>query len=146
MASHVTVGTSFGTQELTQWIMGYTELGRNVSTSPGVARDPASPGVVEGPASPGVARDPALPGAGASPAGPQEAPLPAPQKRGRPAIKKGGEVRRPAPPAALSRQDGVWREPRERELPATKNGGVPKIPPWPPPRNNLLPPLPGLRD
>ncbi|MGH0130843.1 UNVERIFIED_CONTAM: hypothetical protein FKN15_043622 [Acipenser sinensis] len=33
----------------------------------------------------------------------------------------------------------VWRE-----LPATKNGGVLEIPPWPPPRSNLLPPLPGL--
>ncbi|MGH0115995.1 UNVERIFIED_CONTAM: hypothetical protein FKN15_060459 [Acipenser sinensis] len=61
-----------------------------------------------------------------------------------PAMEKGGEVRRPAPPAALSWQDGVWRGPRERELPATKNGGVPEIPPWPPPRNNLLTPLPGL--
>ncbi|MGH0155509.1 UNVERIFIED_CONTAM: hypothetical protein FKN15_029904 [Acipenser sinensis] len=39
----------------------------------------------------------------------------------RPAMKKGGEVSRPAPPAALSRQDGVWWEPRKRELPATKN-------------------------
>ncbi|MGH0147071.1 UNVERIFIED_CONTAM: hypothetical protein FKN15_009885 [Acipenser sinensis] len=59
-------------------------------------------------------------------------------------MKKGGEVKRPAPPAALSRQDSVWRDSRKRELIATKKWGVEDIPPWPPPRNTLLLPLPGL--
>ncbi|MGH0145420.1 UNVERIFIED_CONTAM: hypothetical protein FKN15_040350 [Acipenser sinensis] len=58
--------------------------------------------------------------------------------------EEGGEVRRPASPAALSRQDSVWREPRKRELIATKKWGVEDIPPWPPPRNTLLLPLLGL--
>ncbi|MGH0143741.1 UNVERIFIED_CONTAM: hypothetical protein FKN15_014887 [Acipenser sinensis] len=57
-----------------------------------------------------------------------------PHEEERPAMKKGGEVRRPASPAALSRQDRVWRKPRKRELPATKNGGCRTShhghPPW----------------
>ncbi|MGH0177493.1 UNVERIFIED_CONTAM: hypothetical protein FKN15_075363 [Acipenser sinensis] len=57
-----------------------------------------------------------------------------PPWRGTAGHEEGGEVRGPAPPAAFLRQDSVWREPRKRELPATKNGGVPEIPPWPPPR------------
>ncbi|MGH0117757.1 UNVERIFIED_CONTAM: hypothetical protein FKN15_039053 [Acipenser sinensis] len=54
-------------------------------------------------------------------------------RRGNAGHKEGGEVRGLAPPAALSWQDSVWREPRKRELPATKNWGVPDLPPWPPP-------------
>ncbi|MGH0116841.1 UNVERIFIED_CONTAM: hypothetical protein FKN15_019230 [Acipenser sinensis] len=65
-------------------------------------------------------------------------------RRGNAGLEEGGEVRRPASTAALSRQDSVWREPRKRELIATKKWGVEDIPPWPPPRNTLLLPLPGL--
>ncbi|MGH0180661.1 UNVERIFIED_CONTAM: hypothetical protein FKN15_004618 [Acipenser sinensis] len=56
-----------------------------------------------------------------------------PQKRELPAMKKGGEVRRPAPPAALSRQEDQWLKPQERELPARKTWGEKDLPPWPPP-------------
>ncbi|MGH0134114.1 UNVERIFIED_CONTAM: hypothetical protein FKN15_042650 [Acipenser sinensis] len=54
-------------------------------------------------------------------------------RRGTAGHKERGEVRRPAPPAALSRPEIVWRETRKRELPAMKNWGVPDLPPWPPP-------------
>ncbi|MGH0158245.1 UNVERIFIED_CONTAM: hypothetical protein FKN15_037400 [Acipenser sinensis] len=60
-------------------------------------------------------------------------------RRGTAGHEEGGEVRRPAPPATLSRQDRVWWEPRKRELPATKNGGVPEIPQWPPPETTCFP-------
>ncbi|MGH0117529.1 UNVERIFIED_CONTAM: hypothetical protein FKN15_038049 [Acipenser sinensis] len=40
-----------------------------------------------------------------------------------PATKKGGEVRRPAPPAALSPQEILWLEPHERQLRAMKKWG-----------------------
>ncbi|MGH0151247.1 UNVERIFIED_CONTAM: hypothetical protein FKN15_020013 [Acipenser sinensis] len=50
-------------------------------------------------------------------------------------MKKGGEVRIPAPPAALSWQEILWLEPHERELPAMKKGGQVWRPPpkifWP---------------
>ncbi|MGH0131518.1 UNVERIFIED_CONTAM: hypothetical protein FKN15_060147 [Acipenser sinensis] len=67
-------------------------------------------------------------------------------KRGAADHEEGGGGQETRSPAALSRQERVWREPQKRELPATKNGGVPEISPWPPPRSNLLPPLPGLKD
>ncbi|MGH0133719.1 UNVERIFIED_CONTAM: hypothetical protein FKN15_053342 [Acipenser sinensis] len=40
-----------------------------------------------------------------------------------PAMKKGGEVKRPASPAALSRQEIMWSEPHGGERPAMKKGG-----------------------
>ncbi|MGH0115061.1 UNVERIFIED_CONTAM: hypothetical protein FKN15_074580 [Acipenser sinensis] len=84
---------------------------------PGVARDPALPGVVRDPALPGVARDPALPGVVRDPALPGVTTLwPGPHGGELLAMKRGGEVRRPAPPAALSQPEIVWREPRKREL------------------------------
>ena len=43
-------------------------------------------------------------------------------------MKKGGEVKRPAPPAALSRQEILWLEPHEGELPAMEKGGEVRIP------------------
>ncbi|MGH0122260.1 UNVERIFIED_CONTAM: hypothetical protein FKN15_040587 [Acipenser sinensis] len=38
-------------------------------------------------------------------------------------MKKGGEVRRPAPPAALSQQEVLWPEPHGGELLAMEKGG-----------------------
>ncbi|MGH0151473.1 UNVERIFIED_CONTAM: hypothetical protein FKN15_045554 [Acipenser sinensis] len=38
-------------------------------------------------------------------------------------MKKGGEVKRPAPPAAFSCQEILWLEPHEGELPAMEKGG-----------------------
>ncbi|MGH0169126.1 UNVERIFIED_CONTAM: hypothetical protein FKN15_056110 [Acipenser sinensis] len=54
-------------------------------------------------------------------------------KRGAAGQEEGGEVRRPDPPAALSRQEEQWLKPRKRELPARKTWGEEDLPPWPPP-------------
>ncbi|MGH0125861.1 UNVERIFIED_CONTAM: hypothetical protein FKN15_074281 [Acipenser sinensis] len=44
-------------------------------------------------------------------------------EKGAVGYKEGWEVRRPAPPAALSRQDIRWSEPHKGELLAMKKGG-----------------------
>ncbi|MGH0117835.1 UNVERIFIED_CONTAM: hypothetical protein FKN15_003866 [Acipenser sinensis] len=100
-------------------------------------------------------------------------------RRGNAGHEEGGEVRRPAPLAAVLLPEIVWSEPPGGEMPAMKNGGRSgdQLPQphfrgrmecggspgrgscrprriggcWRfhhghPPRNNLLPPLPGLRD
>ncbi|MGH0118487.1 UNVERIFIED_CONTAM: hypothetical protein FKN15_016822 [Acipenser sinensis] len=49
---------------------------------------------------------------------------PEPQKGELPATKKGEEVRRPSPNAALPLVEGLWPEPHQWERPATKKGEV----------------------
>ncbi|MGH0186513.1 UNVERIFIED_CONTAM: hypothetical protein FKN15_021877 [Acipenser sinensis] len=90
------------------------EKGPLLLPSPGVVWDPASPGVVEGPASPGVAGRSASPGVTTLWPEPHEGELSA--------MKKEGEVRRPAPPATFPWQETLWPEPHGEELPATKKG------------------------
>ncbi|MGH0125770.1 UNVERIFIED_CONTAM: hypothetical protein FKN15_046525 [Acipenser sinensis] len=88
---------------------------------PSPPEGPASPGVVEGPALPGVTGDSASPGVATSLAMRQEILWLEPHEGELSATKKGGEVRRPAPPAAISLQNG-WPEPQGGELPAMKKG------------------------
>ncbi|MGH0129420.1 UNVERIFIED_CONTAM: hypothetical protein FKN15_002183 [Acipenser sinensis] len=92
--------------------------------SPGVVPDPALPGVAKDPASPGVVPDPASPGVARGPASPRVAiQWPELQERELLAMKKGGEVKRPAPPAAFPWQETRWSEPHGGEMPAMKKGG-----------------------
>ncbi|MGH0188247.1 UNVERIFIED_CONTAM: hypothetical protein FKN15_028587 [Acipenser sinensis] len=66
---------------------------------------------------------PVLPGVATSPAMRQEILWLEPHEGELLAMKKGGEVRRPAPPAVLSRQEIQWLEPHEGQLSAMKKGG-----------------------
>ncbi|MGH0127809.1 UNVERIFIED_CONTAM: hypothetical protein FKN15_052443 [Acipenser sinensis] len=73
--------------------------------------------------SPGVIKGPALPGVATCPAIRQEIMWLEPHEGKLPATKKGGEVRRPALPAAVSLPEIGWPEPHGGELSATKKGG-----------------------
>ncbi|MGH0141462.1 UNVERIFIED_CONTAM: hypothetical protein FKN15_073775 [Acipenser sinensis] len=84
-----------------------------VSASPEVAAGSASPGVVAGSASLGVVVGSASPAVVAGSASPGKLP----------AMKMGGEVRRPPSPTALSLQEIRWPEPQKMELPATESRG-----------------------
>ncbi|MGH0125877.1 UNVERIFIED_CONTAM: hypothetical protein FKN15_021764 [Acipenser sinensis] len=66
---------------------------------------------------------PVLPGVATGPAMRQEILCLEPHEGQLPATKQGGEVRRPASPAALSRQEILWLEPHEGQLPAPEKGG-----------------------